>query len=189
MSFDISALLRRLKPDQRTSGVRRRADADLAFADADQVPEGARLLLDTCVYLDVARGRMPAPVKPLLVRRLLHHSSVCLAELAYGLGALDPADPRSAPSGAVIRDILVRIQEQPRIVIPDDETWVAAGLLAGVLARLQGYGREERRKALADLVFLSAAKAGLIVLTANLAEFDLLQQVVPEGRVVFYRAG
>jgi phage I-like protein len=45
-------------------------------------------------------------------------------------------------------------------------------------------------KALQDCVlFLQAQKLGFAVLTANVAEFDLLLQLVPTGRVLFYRAG
>jgi hypothetical protein len=45
-------------------------------------------------------------------------------------------------------------------------------------------------KALADCVlFLQARKLGFTVLTANIAEFDLLLQLVPSGRVLFYRVG
>lgn len=38
-------------------------------------------------------------------------------------------------------------------------------------------------------LFLQAQKLGFTVLTANLAEFDLLFQLVPTGRVLFYRVG
>jgi hypothetical protein len=36
------------------------------------------------------------------------------------------------------------------------------------------------------LIFLSAAKAGLTVLTRNLSDFDLLLQLAPYGKVLFY---
>jgi hypothetical protein len=38
-------------------------------------------------------------------------------------------------------------------------------------------------------LFLQARKLGFAVLTANLAEFDLLLQLVPTRRVLFYRSG
>jgi hypothetical protein len=36
------------------------------------------------------------------------------------------------------------------------------------------------------LIFLTAAKAGVPVLTANRDEFDLVQQLAPTGRFVHY---
>lgn len=36
------------------------------------------------------------------------------------------------------------------------------------------------------LIFLSAAKAGVTVLTRNILEFDLLMQLFPQGKAIFY---
>jgi len=38
------------------------------------------------------------------------------------------------------------------------------------------------------LIFLTAAKNGCTVLTRNLSEFDLLMQLDPKGKVIFYDA-
>jgi hydrogenase/urease accessory protein HupE len=77
-----------------------------------------------------------------------------------------------------------------RVFTSDAEVLGRAALLAGILSRLQGYARGARLKALQDcILFLQARKLGFAVLTANLAEFDLLLQLVPTGRVLFYRAG
>lgn len=60
-------------------------------------------------------------------------------------------------------------------------------MLAGLLARLQSYGKNEQRKVLNDaLIFLTAAKNGCFVLTRNLAEFDLLMQLDTRGHAIFY---
>jgi predicted nucleic acid-binding protein len=189
LAFRLSAIRRRLKPERHAAPLARRPDAELPFADPKHLPPGAAVLLDTCVYLDAAADRLPDGVAGLLARSVLHHSSVCLAELTYGLGALDPRDRRSRANGQVLEDIIVRAQESGRIVVPDDATWGTAGMLAGMLARLQGYGREQRRKALLDsLLLLSALKSGLTLLTANFAEFDLMLQLLPAPRVAFYHA-
>ncbi len=37
------------------------------------------------------------------------------------------------------------------------------------------------------LIFLSAAKAGLTVLTRNVVEYDTLMQLAPQGKAVFYK--
>jgi predicted nucleic acid-binding protein len=188
MSIDLAAIRRRLKPERRTAQLQRRPDAALPFADADRLPQGARILLDTCVYIDTAAGRLPNDVAALLRRRHHHHSSVCLAELTYGLGELDPTDARTPRNRETIEDIVMRIVGDERLVIPDGNDWATAGMLAGVLKRTQRYGKEQRRKALSDcLLFASALREGLTLLTANLAEFDLLHQLFPDARVAFYR--
>lgn len=43
-------------------------------------------------------------------------------------------------------------------------------------------------RALQDCVlFLQAQKLGLVVLTANVGDYDILLQLIPTGRVLFYR--
>lgn len=66
---------------------------------------------------------------------------------------------------------------------PDAEIWSAAGILAGTLARLQGFQAHQRKDALNDaLIYLTALKRGIPVLADNHTDFDLLQQLVPKGR-------
>ncbi|KRQ98116.1 hypothetical protein CP49_30260 [Bradyrhizobium valentinum] len=44
-------------------------------------------------------------------------------------------------------------------------------------------------RALQDCVlFLQAQKLGLVVLTANVSDHDILFQLIPTGRVLFYRS-
>lgn len=63
---------------------------------------------------------------------------------------------------------------------PDRDIWAEAGLVAGTLARTQGYQASQRKACLNDaLILLTAAKTGLPVLTANRDESDLIQQIVP----------
>jgi predicted nucleic acid-binding protein len=67
--------------------------------------------------------------------------------------------------------------------VPDADTWSAAGIVAGTLARLQGFQPHQRKDALNDaLIYLTAIKQGIPVLTDNHTDFDLLQQLVPSGR-------
>ncbi len=59
------------------------------------------------------------------------------------------------------------------------------GMLAAVITRLQRYATGGRRRAFADaLVLASALKVGPTVL---IADFDLLQQPLPDVGVAFYR--
>jgi predicted nucleic acid-binding protein len=91
-------------------------------------------------------------------------------------------------TAGVIAQVAATIDLRPahRILTPDRNIWREAGMLAGLLARLQGYGKKERRKALNDaLIFLTAAKSGCVVLTRNLSEFDLLMQLDARGQAIF----
>jgi predicted nucleic acid-binding protein len=98
-------------------------------------------------------------------------------------------DPKRAETQHVVAQVSSLIEMRPahRILNPDREIWREAGILAGLLARLQGYGKNDQRRALNDaLLFLSAAKHGCAVLTRNLSDFDLLLQLDPRGSALFY---
>ena len=72
-----------------------------------------------------------------------------------------------------------------RLLVPDAETWVDAGIVAGILARTQGFQKQRSKQLLNDAVtYLCAAKNGLPVLTDNKVDFDLLQQSAPNGRFI-----
>jgi predicted nucleic acid-binding protein len=183
--FDVAAALRWARFDPRATLVRR-PDTALPFASAGEVT-GQPLLLDTCVYIDQMQGRAPTLVERLIETRQVNHSTVAIQELMHAVGVLDPDDPRTAAAvGAITGQI--RAMPAHRTFTPDAEILGRAALLAGILSRLQGYARDDRLKALQDCVlFLQARKLGFTVLTANLAEFDRLLQLVPAGRVLFYR--
>ncbi len=185
--FDVAAALRwaRMDPGKMLA---RRPDEALPFANEDELA-GQPLLLDTCAYIDQMQGRAPRLVEQLVEIRQVNHSTVAIQELMHTLGVLNPNDRRTA---AVVAAVSRQIEAMPdhRVFAPDTEVLGRAALLAGILSRLQGYARDARLKALADCVlFLQARKLGFTVLIANAAEFDLLLQLVPTGRVLFYRAG
>jgi predicted nucleic acid-binding protein len=145
-----------------------------------------RLLLDTTVYIDQLQGKLPRDVEVCLRAASLWHSTVTECELSALAGLLDPGHPDSVRA---VDQVLTSVERRPahRIVNPDREVWREAGVIAGLLARLQQYGKAEQRRALNDaLIFLSAAKAGLAVLTRNTSDYDLLMQLAPQGNVVFY---
>ena len=84
-------------------------------------------------------------------------------------------------------EIAEQLTAANRVLTPDDEVWMRAGVLTGLLTRIQGYQAHQRKELLADaLIYLSAAKACLPVLTRNAADFDLLNQLYPAGRVIIY---
>ena len=186
MRFDLDAALRSLRPRKRRQPLRRRPDHKLAWVD-DAPAIGSPVLLDTTVYVDVLQGRSPAALDAFISLRTCNHSSVCLSELTHAFGRLSPSDPRTAGAldviGQTIRDIPTH-----RLVAPDATTWGVAGILAGLLFRLgsDAPGGEQRR--LNDaLIYLQGCKLGWPVVTGNIADFDFLNQLVPDGRILVYR--
>ncbi|WP_327754110.1 PIN domain-containing protein [Sphingobium sp. SJ10-10] len=186
MTIDLRAHLRRIKPDKHIRQLVPRQPEDLVAA-ADFVGGGrAAIMVDTNVYIHAAAGTLPAAAKLLVVQGLLFHCSVCVGELSTGIANADPAHA----DWKALRDYYAgAIASIPatRLLTPDPDVWAEAGLIAGTLARAQNWQRHQRKEALNDaLIFLTAAKAGLPVLTANRDEFDLIQQLAPHGRFIHF---
>ena len=180
--FDAARRWARLDP-QRT--LARRRDDDLPFVDARLVG-GQGLLLDTCVYIDQMQDRSPV-LDEVIAQRQVNHSTVAIQELMHTVGVLHPSDARTA---AAIDEIGRQIKAMPprRIFAPDVEVLGRAALLSGILCRLQGYEKDGRLRALQDCVlFLQGQKLGLVALTANVSDYDILLQLIPTGRALFYR--
>ena len=186
MSFEFQATLRRLKPEKHRRLLKSRAESELDFLGSGKYRHG-KLLYDTTVYVDILPDRFPQHGERTLRAAEAWHSPVTEAELAAACGMLDPAHPGTQK---VVEKICKIIERRPnhRMIIPDTDIWREAWVLSGALARLQGYGKDQRRRILNDaLLFASARKYGCAVLTRNLIDFDFLQQLEPSGRVLFYR--
>jgi predicted nucleic acid-binding protein len=186
LSSEFQATLRRLKPDKHRQAFKPRAESELDFLGRGKYRLG-KLLYDTTVYLDILQDRFPHDGERMLRAAEAWHSPVTEAELAAACGLLDPAhrDTRQ-----VVEKIVKIIEQRSahRMIIPDPDIWREAGILSGALARLQGYGKDQRRRILNNaLLFSSARKYGCAVLTRNLTDFDFLQQLDPSGRVLFYK--
>jgi predicted nucleic acid-binding protein len=144
------------------------------------------LLYDTTVYVDILQGCFPVEAEVAIRTADAWHSTVTEAELIALSGLLNPDDPRTPET---TRQLTAVIERRPshRTIAPDREIWLAAGVLSGILARLQGYGQTERRRVLNDaLIFATARKFGMTVLTRNIADFDFLLQLDFTGHVAFY---
>lgn len=119
---------------------------------------------------------------------MILHCSVALAELATGVANADP----SRPGWPALRNHYAELFESipsRRILVPDEQVWTDAGVIAGMLARTQGFQPHQRKECLNDaLILLTAAKVGLPVLTADCDDYDLIQQLAPESRFVFFNA-
>ena len=187
MSSEFRTILRRLKPEKRRTQLQVRPEADLAFIETASI-KPRKLLYDTTVYIDILQNRFPQNGEPMLRAAEAWHSPVTEAELAGAIGLLDPAHPQTPEITEQISNVIER-RPAYRTIAPDPEIWREAGILSGVLARLQGYGRGHRRRALNDaLLFATARKHGCTVLTRNVVDFDLLAQLYPSGNVLLYKA-
>ncbi len=185
MASDFKEVLRQIKPEKRLKSLAPRSKSELNFIDANQ-RAASRLLYDTTVYVDILQGHFPGDAELALRAADAWHSTVTEAELAATCGLLDP---RHSNTRIVIEQIAAALNRRPphRTIAPDREIWQRAGVLTGMLARLQRYAKPERRRLLNDaLIFSTARKYGLTVLTRNIEDFDLLQQLDPAAKILFY---
>jgi predicted nucleic acid-binding protein len=184
-SADVRTILRRLKPEKHWDPLKRRSVSDLPFIErTSNLPRV--LLYDTTVYVDILQSRFPEAGEIAIRAADAWHSAVTEAELIAPCGSLKPDHPSTAQT---IKQITAVIEQRPahRTIAPDRESWLIAGILSRMLARLQGYARTDRRRVLNDaLIFATARKHGMTVLTRNTDDFDFLQQLDPSGRVIFY---
>jgi predicted nucleic acid-binding protein len=189
LSFSLDAALRQLKPQQRTACPPSRPDEQLPWAkDAPAI--AGPLLLDTTVYIDLLQGATPPEVDRLLQFRTCNHSAVSLAELTHAFGRLDPAHPDTKVVLRELRETITEDIPPHRLHAPEDDTWGTAGILAGLAFRLRKLPKNQghERKFLHDaLLYLHARKLGCAVLTRNIGDFDLLNQLVPGGHILLYR--
>jgi predicted nucleic acid-binding protein len=183
--FDVERTLRWLKPQRWTRPLSRRPDDELQFIRAVE-PVSTKLMLDSCVYVDVLQGKTPTVVDALLKHNVCNHSAVCLAELTYLFGRLDPADPRTPGALEQVQAVIKNVAPF-RMSAPTTDVLGAAGILAGALCRLSDRVGENSPLLVDACLYLHARKLGLTTLTRNVRDFDLLNQLVPDGRVIFYR--
>jgi predicted nucleic acid-binding protein len=186
LSIDLEAALRRIKPEKHRAQLKPRPRQTLAAVSDIPATGRAALLLDTNVYIHSAAGTLAPAVAGLLDRGLLFHCSVCVAELATGIANANPARAGWRKMRDHYEGLITRMPAT-RLLTPNAETWAQAGLIAGVLSRCQGFAPHQRDDCLNDaLIYLTAAKAGVPVLTPNRDEFDLIQQVASEGHFLYF---
>jgi predicted nucleic acid-binding protein len=184
-AFDFDAALRWARFD-RVRTLPRRDPSVLPYITDDATPH-RDFLLDTSVYIHRLQGRLPEAVSSLVDARRWHHSSVAVQELMHAVGALDPTHPGTPVARRQI-GALIKAMHPHRSFVPDEDVSARGALLAGIVSRMQGYAKDARFRAMHDcMLFLQAHKLGLTVLTANVADFDILLQLIPSGRAMFYR--
>jgi predicted nucleic acid-binding protein len=183
--FELRRSLRRIKPHRFTQQVRRRPSTELPFVPMSPAP-GQDLLLDTCVYIDVMKGDTPPEVDALLTLRTSNHLAICVAELTHGFGRLDPGHPGTAGVLRTIAHIVAAIPSH-RLETAASDVVIEAGILAGLLFRLCGLQTGQEVAALNDaIIYLHAMANGQTVLTRNVRDFDIMNQILPDGRILFY---
>jgi predicted nucleic acid-binding protein len=167
--------------------MQRRQDDDLTFVDS-AAPFGPALLLDTCVYVDALGDGLPPIVEALLRTRALIHLSVVIGELSHNFGRLDPRHPKTHTH---LCELAEMIGDIPRHRTEDSiraSVLLEAGIVAGLVYRMGGFQPGQEVAALNDAcIYLHALDRGYTVLTRNIRDFDYLNQIVPAGRVIFYR--
>jgi predicted nucleic acid-binding protein len=186
LNSEFEASLRRIKLEKRNKPLQRRPDSALEFIETSAV-RPPKLLYDTTVYIDILQNRFPKDGELMLRAADAWHSPVTEAELAAACGLLDPDHLQTRK---IIEEIATLIDRRPvqRTVMPDQNVWREAGILSGILARLQGHEKDQRRRTLNDaLLYVSARRSGCTILTRNVGDFDFLQQLDPAGGVLFYR--
>jgi len=185
LSSDVESILRRLKAERRREPLTRRSASELPFAEHASHLSRA-LLYDTTVYIDILQDRLPKTGDIAIRAADAWHSRVTEAELIVPCGFLSSDHPETPEAVKRITRV-IQLRPAHRTIAPDREIWLVAGVLSGLLARLQRYGGAERRLLLNDaLIFSTARKYGMAVLTRNFHDFDLLQQLDPAGQLLFY---
>jgi hypothetical protein len=183
--FNFDAALRWGRFDSEKA-LRRRNDDELPFL-GDVAFAGPDLLLDTCVYIDLMQDRAPTVVDSLLDVRSTNHSTVAIQELMHTTGVLEPNHPGTKAVLAQVRTAIEGMRPH-RILLPDANLLGRAALLSGIVCRIQGFQKDDRYRCLQDCtLFLQAKKYGLVLLTGNIRDFDILLQLLPDVGVLFYR--
>jgi predicted nucleic acid-binding protein len=141
----------------------------------------------TTVYIDALKPHgLPTPIAALVARNVVLHCAIACAELAVSIGHLDPAHPLTARHRIPLMDTLARMAPS-RIVTPSADAWTEGALIAGILARTQGYARADRRGLLNDaLMLLTAIEAGATLISRNVRDMDLLLRFRPDAQVLLY---
>ena len=187
MRVDLARSLRRIRPERFSGSLPRRDDDALDFVDAAPTL-GPPLLLDTCVYIDGLEESLPSPVETLLRTRTLMHLSVVLGELSHNFGRLDPRHPNTRKHLSEVAGVIEDVPPH-RLDTASAGILLEAGILCGLVFRLGGFQRGQEVAALNDAaIYLHALESGYTVLTRNIRDFDLMNQIIPSGRVLFYKA-
>jgi predicted nucleic acid-binding protein len=126
-------------------------------------------LFDTSIYVSaLRRGEAGAPVARLVAENDIWLSAVVLEELYAGARERDRH---------VVELIERHFDKENRILLPELDDWIQAGKVLSQLAAKYDYETVGRNLLTNDaLMAMSAARAGVTVVTANVRDFRRLAQ-------------
>ena len=130
------------------------------------------VLLDTAVYATAARLHQPELIEARRYDEPLYLSTVVAQELY--VGATERSERREL-------DRLWRSFEQVRrLVVPTANDWREAGIILSQVGQQLGYDRVGRGRLTNDaLIGVSAYRLGLMIVTANRRDFEVLARYRP----------
>lgn len=115
----------------------------------------------------------------------------CRGEVKLYAVASERLDPRHPTTRQNLDELAVMIDDIPRHRLGEAigaGISLGAGIVAGLVFRLGGFQPGQEVAALNDAtICLYALDRGCTVLTRNIRDFDFMNQIVPSGRVLFYR--
>lgn len=131
------------------------------------------ILLDSSVYITALRRGDPdlVSITRLVGDNTLWLSAVVLEELYAGAGR------RERP---IVETLERDFDEVSRIVVPNLDDWTQAGRILAQLAAQYGYERIGQARLTNDaLIAMSAAREGILIITANQRDFARLAEFRP----------
>ncbi|MBR0660206.1 PIN domain-containing protein [Neoroseomonas oryzicola] len=161
----------------------------LLHIEAD-APLSDPLLLDANAIGRILLGKAPPILRARLEAGDAWMAAPGASEVEHLIARLDPTKPDSARTIAKLRDMLDQVAPT-HILVPDAAAWSAAARMAGTIVRRNGgptrkVAPGERIELVNDcLTAIVTAAAGGTVVTNDL-DFDLIQQLMPDLRVVFF---
>lgn len=131
-----------------------------------------RVLFDTSIYIKILRRRDAAPVRRAMAGGAsLWLSAVVLEELYAGASRRDLQ---------TIEGLERDFDSAGRVAIPTLGDWSNAGKILALLAKKYDYERIGRARLTNDaLIATSAARLGIVVITANARDFGKLAECRP----------
>jgi predicted nucleic acid-binding protein len=130
------------------------------------------VLFDSSLYIEALRnGSESLLAKRWILESPIWLSSVVLEELFAGA---DPNDHR------VLERLEHDFEKASRILVPNLSDWTSAGRVLYRLARKYGFERIGKARLSNDaLIATSAARMGIVVLTANQRDYEKLAEFCP----------
>jgi predicted nucleic acid-binding protein len=126
------------------------------------------VLFDSSVYIHALRGDGALLLQRWARETPLWLSAVVLEELYAGVS---PRDQR------IVEKLERDFERAGRILIPNRSDWANAGRILARIGQKYGYERIGRARLTNDaLIAASAARAGILVLTANARDFARLKE-------------